>query len=202
MSATGHRQFGRVVRSTGTKVFSLVMAGRISEFTHGALSDVHFAHRLLSGNITICFRGSGVGALSRSDRLELAVVSSVTRSRSEGVSAHIQFNRRRTVGGNAMLNADGVCNCVGGSNGLVVSRARTSFIERLFRVCTAKGFDVGRVRGRFCRGKVQGSGNGVLSRSAVDGVVHGPGCGNCCTKGGIQVASLFAGGRGFLPRRR
>ncbi len=126
-----------------------MVAGRVAHFTHGAISDVRCAHSLMGYNIKMFFRGSGVGALSRSDRLHLAVVSKVTRSRLHGLSSHMGFNRRRTVGGSIILNGNEVFKCGGSGGELIVSRGRTPVIQRLFRLCTASGCDVGRLRSLF-----------------------------------------------------
>ncbi len=179
-----------------------MVAGRVSHFTHGALSSLRCAQRLLHCNVNIFFRGSGVGALSRSTRLHLAVVSSVTRSRLHGLDSHIGFNRRRTVGSGIILNGDHVFNCIGRSGQLIVSRDRTPVMQGLCHLCTASRCDVGRLRRLFCSRNCHGCGNGGVTRSALSNVVSGPGCGNCCINGGIHVISVFAGGRGFLSRSR
>lgn len=79
-------RFRVVVSSYRSKGVSLVLAGSVAEFTEGAIRYVRAVQGLGRVNIKVCFRGRGVGALSRGDRLFVAVLTSITRKRSRGVS--------------------------------------------------------------------------------------------------------------------
>ncbi len=74
-----------ILTSYRGKGVSVVLAGSISHFTEGVISDLSFIHGLGTVNVTVCFRRRGVGSLGRSDRACVNVCDIVTRSRDRGV---------------------------------------------------------------------------------------------------------------------
>lgn len=146
----GQPRFLHVVRSTRGNGFSLVVAHRIDHFTQGAISALSCAQRLGTHKISMFFVGSNVGATAGSNRLQLAVVSSVTRSRDHGVSRHIGTKRGVDQRGRILCNDKGVLKCHERGKACIPSPSRTRAMELVFRVCSAKRGKLIGVMGRLC----------------------------------------------------
>lgn len=135
-----HPNFRRVLSSVRTNRVSYIVIGSLSQLKHGSVSANCCVRRCFCSRgihfVTIASRFSATSPNGLRNNVVLPLGGVVGRTCTLSVNQGVGTRTQRTVGSNSCVNKQTPCNCQGspsGYRGLLISRATTPIIGRVFR---------------------------------------------------------------------